>query len=274
MHILKHRSSTFRDRNLFAAEYALAVEELLEIYVDGTLYAITMRSPGDDLNLAAGFCYSEGIVDSWSDFLAIEHCSPAANSGRIMVRLKERRPAGMDYRAQDNNYFSKSSCGLCGKRRSTDICMAMCPSQRHDRIYVSDIWRLKSVYETSQELFRITGATHSASIFDRSRNLLAFAEDIGRHNALDKTVGRLLRQDNLEDAYLAIVSSRLSFEMVQKAGRARLQILTGLSAPTDMAVSMADQLNITLIGFLRDESFTIYTHPERIITSDSALKKF
>jgi len=274
MRILKHTSSTFRDENLFAAEYVLAVEELLEIYIDDIPCAVTMRSPGDDLHLAAGFCFSEGIVNSWSDFLAIEHCSSSANQRRVMVRLKKSRPAGMDAGATGKTYVSKSSCGLCGKERSTDIFMEMQPVRTHDRIYLSDIWLFKSLYDTRQELFKITGATHSASIFDQKQNLLAFAEDIGRHNALDKAIGRLLRQENLEDAYLAIVSSRLSFEMVQKAARAGLQILTGLSAPTSMAVSMADELNITLIGFLRDNSFTIYTHPERIITNNSGTEKF
>ncbi len=274
MRFLRHQSSTFRNENLFAAEYALAVEELLKIYLDDSPYAVTMRSPGDDFNLAAGFCFSEGIVDSWSDFLSIEHCPSAENQSRVIVRLKNGRPSHTEPGTSNKTYVSKSSCGLCGKERSIDVFMDMRPVPAQDRIYLSDIWLLKSAYERKQELFKITGATHSASIFDRSQNVLAFAEDIGRHNALDKAIGRLLREDKLPEAYLAIVSSRLSFEMVQKAGRAGLQIISGLSAPTSMAVSMADDLNITLIGFLRNQSLTIYTHPERIITRHSAAKNF
>ena len=274
MRFLRHQSSTFRNESLFPAEYDLAVEELLEIYIDDIPYAVTMRSPGDDLNLAAGFCFSEGIVDSWSDFLSIEHCPSAGNQSRVLIRLKQARSSNAEPGSSNKPYVSKSSCGLCGKERSSDVFVDLRPVPAQDRIYLSDIWLLKSAYDHKQELFKITGATHSASIFDRGQNVLAFAEDIGRHNALDKAIGRLLREDKLQDAYLAIVSSRLSFEMVQKAGRAGLQIISGLSAPTSMAVSMAEELNITLIGFLRDKSLTIYTHPERIITDHSAAKNF
>lgn len=274
MRFLRHRSSTFRNENLFAVEYDLAVEELLEIYIDNVPYAVTMRSPGDDLNLAAGFCLSEGIVDSWSDFLSIEHCPSASNQSRVLIRLKEAQASDTKPGSSKEAYVSKSSCGLCGKERSIDVFVDMRPVPAQDRIYLSDIWLLKSAYDRKQELFKITGATHSASIFDRGQNVLAFAEDIGRHNALDKAIGRLLREDKLQESYLAIVSSRLSFEMVQKAGRAGLQVISGLSAPTSMAVSMAEELNITLIGFLRDKSLTIYTHPERIITDHFAAKNF
>ena len=271
MHVLRHGSSTFRDENLFAADYALAVEEPLEIYVEGAPYSVTMRSPGDDVSLAAGFCFTQGIVESWSDFLSIDPCESTANQARITVRLNGGTFRTED-RAAEKKKVNRLSAGLCSEENATDGFLRMYPVRWHDPICLSDIWLLKSAYDIKQELWEITGATHSTSIFSRSQNLLAFAEDVGRQNAFDKAVGKLLREESLKDAYLAIVSSRLNFEILKKAGRVGLQILAGLSAPTSMAVSMAEDLNITLIGFLRDKSLTIYTHPERIITDNSDAK--
>lgn len=273
MRVLTHSSSTFKNENLFAAEYALAVEELLEIFIDDTPYAVTMRSPGDDLNLAAGFCFSEGLVNAWSDFLSLDYCESAGKQKRVSARLRPDKKSDTDPATAKRAFVSKSSCGLCGKERATDIFVEMRPLDLYDKIYLSDIWTLKSIYEIRQELYKITGATHSTAVFNLRQDLLAFAEDIGRHNAFDKVIGRLLREDRMRESYLAIVSSRLSFEMLQKAARARLQVLAGLSAPTSMAVSMAEKLNITLIGVLRERSLTIYTHPERIIAADNQAAK-
>lgn len=274
MHTLTHRSATFKNDSLFDAEYALAIEELLEIYIDDSPYAVTMRLPGDDFNLVAGFCFSEGIVDAWNDFLEIAHCRAARNPNRVMVRLGANGPPGAAPHSLRKGHVSKSGCGVCGKERASDICMNIQPLSRFDQINLRDIRRLKSMYDCRQELFKITGATHSVAIFDQGQDLLAFAEDIGRHNAFDKTIGRILQGDHLEEVFLAIVSSRLSFEMTQKAARAGVQILCGLSAPTSMAVAMAADLNITLIGFLRHQSLTIYTHPERILKNPSGRENF
>jgi len=231
---------------LFAAEYTLAIEELLEIYVNDVRYAVTMRSPGDDKHLVVGFCFSEGLVDRWNDFVAIEHYESVETAHRLMVTLRATGKPG--------TRVGKPSIDLQ-------------PVARHDPICLDEIWRFKSLFDHRQELFTLTGATHSVAMFERTRRLVAFAEDIGRHNAFDKAMGQVLCTNRMEQAYLAIVSSRLSFEMVRKAGRSGLQILCGLSAPTSMAVTMAENLNITLIGFLRDRSLTLYTHPERIIAN-------
>jgi len=143
----------------------------------------------------------------------------------------------------------------------------MRPVERFNCVHLEDVLRLKDLVETKQAVFALTGSTHAAAIFDAGKNLLAFAEDIGRHNAFDKTIGALVRAEKINEAFLAIVSSRLSFEMVQKAGMVGFEILTGISGPTSMAVRMAEDLNITLIGFLRETSMSIYTHPGRILSS-------
>lgn len=265
--ILKHKTSRFKDSNLIVAENNLAVEELLEIYIDGSPYAITMRLPGDDINLAAGFCFTEGIIESSDDLMSIKYCDAVPGERRVLVYLKRKPRAQSGGRKERPEYVSKSSCGLCGKSCADEIYGDIEPVESFHRISPSDILVLKDLFETKQTVFPLTGATHSASIFNCEQRLLAFSEDIGRHNAFDKAIGTLLRQGNMHEAFLAIVSSRLSFEMLQKAGVLGLEILAGISAPTSMAVNMADRLNITLIGFLRGNGMSIYTHPERILDS-------
>ena len=267
MQILKHKTSRFKDNALFAAEYNLAVEELLEIYIDDSPYAITMRLPGDDINLVTGFCFTEGIIGSRDDLLSIRHCEAIPGERRVLVCLDPKRPCNRVNLEKRRAYLSKSSCGLCGKSQAEEIYCESPPVKAFSHMPLEDIIRFKQSFETRQTIFQLTGSTHSASLFDMHGNLLAFAEDIGRHNAFDKVIGALVNEGKTQEAFVAVVSSRLSFEMVQKAGVLGLEILAGLSAPTSMAVEMADRLNITLIGFLRENSMSIYTHRERILHS-------
>lgn len=267
MQILRHKTSRFKDNGLTAAEYNLAVEELLEIYIDGSPYAITMRLPGDDINLVAGFCFTEGIIESAGDLESIEHCTNIPGQRRILVSLarKERSKAG-NHRNR-GAYLSKSSCGVCGKSQADELYTDISPVENFHRVSTGDILQFEEQFLSRQTVFPLTGSTHSAAIFGIRGNLLASAEDIGRHNAFDKAIGAMVIADSTPEAFLAIVSSRLSFEMVQKASVLGLEILSGLSAPTSMAVDMAEHLNITLIGFLRENSMSIYTHAERILSS-------
>jgi len=265
MQTLKHRTSRFKDNHLFPAEYHLAVEELLEIFVADAPYAVIMRLPGDDLNLAAGFCFTEGIIKSRDDLVAIKGCEANSSKSRVLVHLKHEQPKDRTRLEERPVYVNQSSCGLCGRSKADEIFRRLDPVAASHRLQLRELLALKSLFETKQTIFQLTGATHSASVFDLDRKMLAFAEDIGRHNAFDKVIGRLVLKGATQDAFLAIVSSRLSFEMVQKAAVLGLEVFCGLSAPTSMAVSMAEQLNITLIGFLRENSMSIYSHPERIL---------
>ena len=267
MQILRHKTSRFKNNGLFATEYNLAVEELLEIYIDDSPYAITMRLPGDDINLVAGFCFTEGIIASREDLASIRHCESIPGKRRVIVYLDQERSSKVNCHEERLEYVSKSSCGVCGKSKAEEIYSDLRPVEKGHRIHLGEILTLKDLFEARQTIFPLTGSTHSASVFDVEKNLLAFAEDIGRHNAFDKVIGALVLNGKPQDAFMSIVSSRLSYEMVQKAGVLGLEILSGLSAPTSMAVSMADQLNITLIGFLREKSMSIYTHPERMLSS-------
>jgi len=267
MQTMRHKTSRFKDGSLFAAEYNLAVEELLEIYIDDSPYAVTMRLPGDDLNLVTGFCFTEGIIDSWDDVLSIGHCGGIPGKRRMVVRLNIGNDKKKRVHAKRNPFLSKSSCGVCGKSRAEDVYSSVRPVERFNCIRLKDILSLKDLVQTEQRVFALTGSTHAAAIFDAEKNLLAFSEDIGRHNAFDKTIGALVRADQMSEAFLAIVSSRLSFEMAQKAGMVGVEILAGISGPTSMAVRMAEDLNITLVGFLRENGMTIYTHPKRILSA-------
>lgn len=268
MQVLKHLTSRFKDNGLFAAEYNLAIEELLEIYVDDSPYAVTMRLPGDDINLVTGFCFSEGLITTRDDLVSVEHCGTVPGQRRVLVHLNGKRLKSQAGTIKNRReYLSTSSCGLCGKNKAEEIYCDLSPIDSFHRISLKDILALKSLFESRQTIFPLTGSTHAAAVFDSRHNLLASAEDIGRHNAFDKVIGALVSRRETGEAYMAIVSSRLSFEMVQKAGVLGLEILSGLSAPTSMAVDMAEKLNITLIGFLRENSMSIYTHPERIVDS-------
>ena len=265
--VLKHKTIRLKDNSLAAAENDLAVEELLEIYIDDCPYAITMRLPGDDINLVTGFCFTEGIIASRDDLLAIRHCESIPGERRVLVYLNPNRSNDRSQHAGRRQFLSKSSCGLCGKSQADEIYSDISPVQAFHRVSPGDILTFRQSFEAGQITFQITGSTHAASVFGLRQDLLAFAEDIGRHNALDKAIGALVNEGKTREAYLAIVSSRLSFEMVQKAAVLGVEIFAGLSAPTSLAVEMAERLNITLIGFLREKSMSIYTHSERILDS-------
>ena len=267
------------DGELRPAQAHLVVEEPLEIFVDGAPYATLMRTPGDDRALAAGFCLAEGLVDGLQDIGAIAVCeqtwrdalapqageTPAApDVNRVFVtRAGGRGAEGPPSRAP--RLAIASSCGLCGREMIEDMLRHPPPITRQARLPAARLLEIGRKMQDSQRYFRLTGATHAAALFNAEVDLLAFGEDIGRHNALDKAIGRLLIEDRLQQACLAALSGRCSFEMVQKAARAGIPVVAGVSAPTHLAVQLAQRVGLTLVGFLRERSFTIYTGRERLV---------
>jgi FdhD protein len=244
----------------------VAVEEPLEIYVDGEPYAVVMRTPGDEVALAAGLCLSEGLIEGWSDFATIEY-SGDTDSNRINVLLSEaRRPLVADL-IKNRSFIAQTSCGLCGKRMLDDIYFSFPKTTYRYKITRETLARAEKNLSPFQELFRETGCAHAALLCDCDGNVLSGAEDVGRHNALDKAIGKLLQEDKLNSAKLALLSSRGSFEMIQKVGRAGIEIAAFISAPTALAIDLAKEIDITLIGFLRDGNFNIYSGKERIVLS-------
>lgn len=266
MTVVRRTMRRLSDSGDYELQDALAMEEPLEIVVDGAPYAVTMRMPGDDRHLVMGFLLTEGIIASADDILSMEYCQGSLGERRMFVELRSGRKQA---ELQRQEFLSKSSCGLCGKVSFGDVHTDVPRVPTAHVVSREALLSLKGVIETRQEMFRLTGATHFAAIFAAGHEMLAFAEDVGRHNALDKAIGVVLATGARERARVGIVSSRLSFEMVQKAGVLGLEVLAGLSVATNMAVDMAENLGITLVGQLKAARMNIYTHAQRIISEES-----
>jgi len=213
---------------------------------------VLMRTPGDDTALAAGFCLAEGLIESAAQLGAIQACDVEDANHVLITRLGEHPPL------RPPRQSVASSCGLCGREMIADITQHLSAVTRPFTISTQGLLSLGAQMQAAQRHFRTTGGTHAAALFNRAGEMLSFGEDVGRHNALDKAIGRLLLEDRLDQACAAVLSGRCSFEMVQKAARAGIPLLASVSAPTHLAVQLAIQLHMTLVGFLREDSLTSY----------------
>ena len=250
---------------------ALAGEEPLEMRAlgpgqDPVSIAVTMRTPGDEEALAIGFLVSEGLVRP-SDLAGVrfEVGDPvvmAQPENEITARLEQPFEAA---KVASRNFVATASCGICGKASVDDVVLRCEPLPKGPIVQRATLLRLPGVMRQAQEVFASTGGLHAAALFTADGELLALREDVGRHNALDKVIGAMALGGELplHDSVL-LVSGRVSFEIVQKAGMAGSPIMAAISAPTDLAVATAQRLGMTLVGFLRGERFNIYTGRERI----------
>ncbi len=246
-----------------AAEAAsVIVEEPLQIVVDGAPYSVLMRTPGDDTALAAGFCLAEGLIDTAKDIGTIQSCEAEDPNQVAVTRVGARASEGLPARPVQQTIAS--SCGLCGRELIEDIAKNLPPSAGEYVTSARDLLALGGRLQEEQRYFRPTGGTHAAGLFDASGEMASFAEDVGRHNALDKAIGKLLLADRLGEAKVAMLSGRCSFEMVQKAARAGIPVVAAVSAPTALAIELAERARIGLVGFLRKETLTIYVGAGRI----------
>jgi FdhD protein len=241
-------------------EDSLAVEEPLEIRVDEAPLTVTMRTPGHDLELAAGFLLTEGIVETPDQIAGIRAIQPenGTRSNAVQVELKD---STFDPRSMQRNFFAASSCGICGKSSINAIRMrGLRLPDRDFRIDPELLCRFPEMLRTEQEVFSRTGGLHAAALFGAEGHLLAVREDIGRHNAVDKIVGWALLQGLLPlDRHVLLVSGRGGFEIAQKALAAGIPILASVSAPSSLAVKLARELGLTLVGFLRGRRFVVYS---------------
>ena len=251
----------------------LAVEEPLGIRVDGTALTMTMRTPGDDIELAAGFLVSEAVVRSPADIAAIKLCDGAScghgdhqDLGNIAdVSLA---PGVLVTAGARRNFMTTSACGVCGKASIEDISAAPHAALSEDRTRFSPavLASLPDRLREAQRVFSRTGGLHAAGLFTAAGEVVAVREDVGRHNAVDKIVGWALLEDRLPLSGRALlVSGRASFELVQKAVLAGIPLLAAVSAPSSLAVSLAEQAGLTLVGFLRGQSMNVYTGADRLI---------
>jgi FdhD protein len=233
----------------------LAVEEPLEIRVAWggreKNISVTMRTPGDDFDLAAGFLFTEGLLTGAEDVVSIRHWGSPN-----IVRVALRDGVELDTTKLDRHFYTTSSCGVCGKTSIDALRVVTAPLANGYRPDAELIHRLPSLLEEGQTSFRRTGGLHGAAIFDAAGNLLVLREDIGRHNAVDKAIGALFRAG--ARGAILMLSSRASFELVQKAIVAGIGVLAAVGAPSSLAVDLAREFNLTLLGFVRDERFNVY----------------
>jgi FdhD protein len=252
-----------------AGEDAAAAEEPLEIRLHSRPFSVIMRTPGADRELTAGFLLSEGIVRSNADLGAVDHCRhPHHPEGHNIVDvflLGQAAQALESYLEQRRNVLTTSSCGLCGRVTidSLRVHRAALPAgERMDREVAAS---LPARLRERQAVFDETGGLHAAALFTIDGVCESSAEDVGRHNAVDKVIGAMLLEDRVPlDGRALAVSGRASFEIVQKAWMAGVPIVCAVSAPSSLAIELADEAGITLLGFVRDGGFNLYTHPARI----------
>jgi FdhD protein len=246
-------------------QHKLIQEEPLMIRVDGKPYSVVMRTPGEEMAHAAGFCLGEGLVDSQDDFAALGFCEDR-DPNVVDVRLKRERRDKVPEILERRGFISQTSCGICGKELIKDIYQTLKPVERDFQIGMNKIlWCIEKLSE-NQDLYSTTRGSHAALILNARLNALSFAEDVGRHNALDKAIGKLLLSGELKDAVMVILSSRTSYELVQKAARARLSILISESRPTGLAVEMGQALNMTLACTAKASELLIFCGAKRILT--------
>ena len=242
----------------------LVREEPLEIRVRGNSVAVTMRTPGQDRELTAGFLLSEGLVHQPSDIVEIAPCRES-NDPENVLNVFVSPNVQVDFERLTRHVFASSSCGVCGKASIEAVQQQFPPVQSNLRVSAAALARLADKMREAQKTFASTGGLHAAAIFDRKGKLLVVAEDVGRHNAVDKVIGWGLLNGKLPFAeHLLLVSGRASFEIMQKALAARLAIVAAISAPSDLAVEFGQQSGQTLIGFLRGKSMNVYCGSQRV----------
>ena len=248
----------------------VVVEEPLEIRVNGTPLAVTMRTPGSDMELAQGFLLTEGIVSARTDIASIRYCNSIGDDGRNTYNVLDVDLApGVDLpdTGIERNFYTTSSCGVCGKASLDAIRQRTKYSPATDSVQVGSgvIAELPEKLRAAQKVFATTGGLHAAGLFTTDGQLLAIKEDVGRHNAVDKLIGWAVEQDRVPlRGTVLLVSGRASFELVQKAVMVGIPVLAAVSAPSSLAVDLALEAGLTLIGFLRGTTMNLYTHPGRV----------
>jgi FdhD protein len=252
---------------------ALATEEPMEMrLVAGgakKTVAVTMRTPGSDFELAAGFLYGEGIINSPDDVRRISYCVDRdvdAEQRYNIVNVELRGGLDYDLRSLERHFYTTSACGVCGKESLEALELRGCPViPPGPEVSAGTITSLPGKLREAQGLFEVTGGLHAAGLFSAAGELLAVREDVGRHNATDKLIGWALLQGRLPlSDHIVMVSGRSSFEILQKCLTAGAPVVCAVSAPSSLAVDVARRFGITLVGFLRGERFNVYSAPERV----------
>lgn len=248
----------------------LAVEEPLEIRLvsgpsdkrEERAVSITMRTPGNDEELAAGFLFTEGIVSDARQLVALKK-----GFDPNVVRVELDPAVAPALKSLERNFYTTSSCGVCGKASVDAVKVASKYTPMKGTFFVSAsiLHSLQEKLRASQKVFDVTGGLHASALFDSEGNLKMVREDVGRHNALDKLIGACLAQNKIPlSTYILLLSGRISFELVQKASMAGIPFVAAIGAPSTLAVEVAKECGMTLVGFLRENRFTVYAGQERV----------
>lgn len=238
-------------------------EEPLSIRIQGKPYAVVMRTPGDESAHAAGFCLAEGIVDRPEDIVTIASCDIQATNV-VTLTVTPARQKIITAVLERRGFVSQTSCGICGKEIIEDLSQIVHPLPDGPSIDLERAYQCLATLKEHQTLYRQTRAAHAAAIYDSNFELLSLAEDVGRHNALDKAVGRLFLKGILHQAVVLILSSRVSYELVQKAARAKIPFILAASYPTALAIELADSLNMTVASPSKESGINVYCGLRRI----------
>lgn len=242
----------------------IAVEEPLEIRVAGMPVSVTMRTPGHDEDLALGFLFTEGIIRHHADVIGVTSHGPSGNT----VDVTLSGAAALSLPRLNRHFYATSSCGVCGKASLAAIRTAHGVDVADDdfRITSELVLELPRRLRDAQRLFDTTGGLHAAGLFDEAGELECIREDVGRHNAVDKIIGARFKGGEVPaDHHVLLVSGRASFELVQKAAMARIPALLAVGAPSSLAIELAEDVGMTLIGFVREQRFNVYAGDERVL---------
>jgi FdhD protein len=257
----------WKDGQVRSVQDYLVGEEPLQIRAGGHPLTVTMRTPGHDLELAAGFLFTEGLIQRREQIASMEHageCKPTERGNVVQVELTPG--VNLDLEGTQRNFFSGSSCGICGKASIESVrARGVRPANPAFRVDPEVLCRIPDIFRSGQEVFGRTGGLHAAGLFDATGKLIAQREDVGRHNAVDKIVGWALREYRLPlSNCILMVSGRGGFEIVQKAAVAGVPVVASVSAPSSLAVQFAREIGMTFVGFLRDRRFVVYSGGERL----------
>ena len=247
-------------------EHSLNVlsEEPLSIRVQGKPYAVIMRTPGHEISHVAGFCLGEGIIDAYDEIKQIAFCD-GADTNTVTVTLNISRLSQAGAILERRGFISQSSCGICGKEVVRDLIQSVRPIEDNLRFNWQRLLECIDHFSEHQSLYRTTRASHAAVAFDSDFHPLSVGEDVGRHNAVDKAIGHLLIEGRLDRTMCMMLSSRISYELIQKVARARIPVLMAMSRPTTLAVELAEKLNITLVCAPKNnDGLSVYSGHQRL----------
>jgi FdhD protein len=231
--------------------------------------SVTMRTPGNDEALCVGFLFTEGIINSMNEVMSVKYCEDLGRKEGMenLMRVELEPSVKIDDEQFKRNFYTTSSCGVCGKASIDSIKVTCDPIVSEEMSVAKELlFEMPNKLRSAQKVFEHTGGLHACGLFDLDGKLLSHNEDVGRHNALDKLIGSLLIKGSSEASKsILMLSGRISFELVQKSLRAGIQMIAAVGAPSSLAINLAEEFGITLIGFLKNEKFNIYTGKQRVV---------